>query len=87
MSRLDLAGTRFEAALAALEKAVLPLAAGRDDAAKAASRLAQLSAEREALQARVAELEAQIQSLSSVTEEVGERLDGAIGEIRTALGR
>jgi predicted nucleic acid-binding Zn-ribbon protein len=86
MSRLDLARTRFEAALAAVENAALPLAASRGEASKTSDRLVALSAEREALQARVAELEDEIQALSSITEEVEERLDGAIGDIRAALG-
>jgi hypothetical protein len=36
---------------------------------------------------RVAELEDEARSLSGLTEEVEGRLDGAIAEIRAALGR
>ena len=39
------------------------------------------------LLARIAELEEELQALTGITEEVEDRLDGAIGEIRTALGR
>jgi hypothetical protein len=43
--------------------------------------------ERDRLLARVAELEEDARALSGLTEEVETRLDGAIAEIRTALGR
>ena len=42
---------------------------------------------KEELLARIAELEDEIGALSGLTEEVEGRLDGAIGEIRAALGR
>lgn len=42
--------------------------------------------EREALLARIAELEDQVQSISSVNEEIETRLDSAMGDIRAALG-
>ena len=87
MSRLDLAKSRFEAALAALEGCAVPLAGARETASDTAAQLAELISERESLQVRVAELEDEIQTLSGLTEEVEGRLDGAIGEIRAALGR
>jgi chromosome segregation ATPase len=87
MSRLDLAKTRFEEALVALENTAIPLSQARNSALQTVSRLAELTSERESLQARVAELEDEIESLSGLTEEVETRLDGAIGEIRAALGR
>jgi hypothetical protein len=37
--------------------------------------------------ARIAELEDENRALAGITEEVEGRLDGAIGEIRAALGR
>ena len=49
--------------------------------------IAGLTAERESLFARVASLEEESRSLAGITEEVEERLDGAIAEIRSALGR
>jgi hypothetical protein len=60
-------------------------AAGSADGSKA--KLAALALERETLLARVAELEQEIQALESLTSEVETRLDGAIAEIRVALGR
>jgi hypothetical protein len=46
-----------------------------------------MSAEREHLLARVAELEDENRSLAGITEEVEGKLDGAIAEIRAALSR
>ncbi len=54
---------------------------------RAASRIAELTAERERLLARIAELEDEARTLAGLTEEVEDRLDGAIAEIRAALGR
>ena len=87
MSRLDLAQNRFQAALAALENTVASVGENLDAAAKLPERIAELEAEREKLLARIAELEEEVSVLSGLTEEVEGRLDGAIGEIRTALAR
>ncbi len=87
MGRLDTASDRFQQALAALEKTATPLAKARDSAADAATRLAELGQERERLLARIAELEDEARALTGLTDEVEDRLDGAIAEIRTALGR
>ena len=87
MSRLDLAQNRFQAALEALENTVASVGENLDAAAKLPERIAELEAEREKLLARIAELEEEIGILSGLTEEVEGRLDGAIGEIRTALAR
>ena len=46
-----------------------------------------LEAEREQLLLKVAALEEEVSALSGITEDVEERLDGAIGEIRAALAR
>ena len=73
MSRLDLAQTRFQAALEALENTVASVGENLDEAAK--------------LPERVAELEDDVSALSGLTEEVEGRLDGAITEIRAALAR
>ncbi len=87
MSRLELAAERLTKALEALDSAVLPLIGARESAAAAQAKIAQLDGEREQLVARVAALEEEARSLSGLTEEVEGRLDGAIAEIRAALGR
>ena len=58
-----------------------------DAAAKLPERVAELEAEREKLLARIAELEEVISVLSGLTEEVEDRLDGVMGEVRAALAR
>ena len=87
MSRLELAAERLAKALDALESVALPLVEARDSSAQARERIARLDGEREQLVARVAALEEETRSLSGLTEEVEDRLDGAIAEIRAALGR
>lgn len=87
MSRLDLAADRLRNALTQFENAALAVSEERDAAARTAEQVAQLAAERERLLARVAELEDELAALSTVTSEVENRLDGAIGEIRAALVR
>ena len=87
LSRLELAQKRLTQALESLEKAA-ELAARRGKAAAAAeARVAALDGERERLLTRISELEEELAALSSVTQEVEGRLDGAIGEIRAALAR
>ena len=87
MSRLELAQKRLTQALESLEKAA-ELSAKRGKTASAAeARIAALTGERERLQARIAHLEDELAALSSITQEVEGRLDGAIGEIRAALAR
>jgi hypothetical protein len=87
MSRLELATERLAKALDALESAALPLIGARDSAAETQTRITRLDGEREELVSRVATLEEETRVLSGLTEEVEGRLDGAIAEIRTALGR
>ncbi len=87
MSRLELAAERLGKALELLDSTAAPLEKARDSASDAERRTALLNGEREKLLARVAELEEEVRSLSGLTEEVEDRLDGAIAEIRTALGR
>jgi hypothetical protein len=87
MSRMNVARSRFLAALQALEEAAAGVGEGLDAAAQGAEQVARLEAERDRLLARVSELEDEIAALSSVTQEVEGRLDGAIGEIRAALAR
>ena len=87
MTRLDQARDRLAAALESLEKTSQKQAGATAVAAQLKSRVAALEGEREKLLARVAELEEELASLSSLTNEVENRLDGAIGEIRAVLGR
>jgi hypothetical protein len=87
MSRLEVAAERLAKALDALEEAATPLLQARESAAAAEAKIARLDVERGELVARVAALEEDARSLSGLTEEVEGRLDGAIAEIRAALGR
>jgi molybdenum-dependent DNA-binding transcriptional regulator ModE len=83
MGKLDLAAERLTKALNALDASVVPLVESRGGEGE----LSALRAEREVLLARIAVLEEELQALTDISEEVENRLDGAIGEIRTALGR
>jgi predicted nucleic acid-binding Zn-ribbon protein len=87
MSRLELAAERLAKALDALEEAAEPLVKARESAAAAEALVAHLNAEREELAVRVTALEEDARCLTGLTEEVEGRLDGAIAEIRAALGR
>lgn len=87
MSRLDSAAERFHAALESLDKQAVPFAGTQDSLKDVVARLANVTAERDRLRSRVAELEDESRSLSHITHEVEGRLDGAIAEIRAALGR
>jgi hypothetical protein len=87
MSRIDIAAAKLMAALDTLESALAPLTAARAQGVKDAAQNAELIGERESLIARIAELEDETRSLAGVTEDVEDRLDTAIAEIRTALGR
>jgi predicted phage-related endonuclease len=73
--------------MASVDSAVGPLVEAKRAAKEAAARISALTVERDRLLARVAELEEDARALSGLTEEVETRLDGAIAEIRTALGR
>ena len=87
MDRVGTATGRLANALNALDETLVPLLKARDDAADAKARLAQIGEERDRLLARIAELEEEARALGDISEEVETRLDGAIAEIRTALGR
>ena len=78
MSKLEAASARLNAALDALERAA---------SASSGAKAAELIKERGTLLARLAELEENARSLASTNEQIETRLDGAIGEIRAALGR
>ncbi len=86
MSRLDLASDRLKTALDGLERA-LALRGGDQAANNLQDRVAELEAERERLLEKVAALEEELAAQSGLAEDVESRLDGAIGEIRAALGR
>ena len=87
MGKLDLAAERLTNALNALDAGLVPLLEARGGGDEAETELAALRAERDNLLARIAVLEEELQALTDISEEVENRLDGAIGEIRTALGR
>lgn len=87
MTRLETAAARFAAALQQIEASGAPLLRAHAEMARAADRITELSAERDRLLARIAELEDETRSLSGLTQDVQGRLDGAIAEIRAALGR
>jgi predicted nucleic acid-binding Zn-ribbon protein len=83
MSRLDLAEKRLTVALEKLEKAAQTAAQQN----KLQPSLDALTEERDRLLTRIAQLEDELSALSSASQEVEGRLDGAIGEIRAALAR
>jgi len=87
MGKLEPAAERLTQALNALEAGLVPLLKAQEMAMAAESRIAALESERERLIARIADLEEDAESLSQISEEVETRLDGAIAEIRSALGR
>jgi chromosome segregation ATPase len=84
---MGIAAERLINAVNALEAALVPLAGARGDASDLRTRLAAANAERDRLLSRIAELEEEQRALAEISEEVETRLDGAIAEIRTALGR
>ncbi|HEY2446352.1 MAG TPA: DUF4164 family protein [Rhizomicrobium sp.] len=87
MAEFAEAATRLSAALDRLDSVLVPLDEAKERHARDAAEIAALAHEREGLLARIAELEEEVRALASVTEEVEGRLDGAIADIRTALGR
>jgi len=87
MSRLDAALARFSQALNRLETAAEANLVRTREAAGLEVELRILKEERDRLVARVAGLEEEARNLAGLTEEVEDRLDGAIAEIREVLGR
>ena len=87
MADLEDAAARLSAALERLDSVLLPHDEAQKRHARDAAQIASLSHEREGLLARIADLEEETRSLASVTEEVEDRLDGAVAEIRSALAR
>lgn len=86
MARLEAALARFSAALDLLE-ATLAERGEYTVPAEIGAELSELRREREHLLARVTILEEESSTLAGVSEAVETRLDGAIAEIRAALGR
>ena len=78
---------RLTAAIDRLENALRPQVEAQKRHARDAAEIASLTHERETLLARIADLEEETHSLASANEDVEGRLDGAIADIRAALGR
>ncbi|MBV9548906.1 MAG: DUF4164 family protein [Alphaproteobacteria bacterium] len=87
MSRLELASDRLRAALEGLERAVAARPPAGDETTHLQGRIVELEAERGRLVEKVAALEEELAAQAGLTEDVENRLDGAIGEIRAALAR
>ena len=87
MDALAAAAERLSAAIDRLENALKPQEEAQKRHARDAAEIASLTHERETLLARIADLEDEARSLASVNQEVEGRLDGAIADIRAALGR
>lgn len=89
MGRLDAALARFSSALDLLESRLdaRAQAGGAVEDEGTRTEIAELKLERERLYARIAALEEESSSLAGLTEAMEMRLDGAIAEIRAALGR
>lgn len=87
MDGIAAAAQRLSAALDRLEHALKPQEESQKRQARDAAEIASLTHERETLLARIADLEEETRSLAGANEEVEGRLDGAIADIRAALGR
>jgi predicted nucleic acid-binding Zn-ribbon protein len=87
MDALAAAADRLSAAIDRLENSLRPHEEAQKRHARDAAEIASLTHERETLLTRIADLEEETRSLASVNEEVEGRLDGAIADIRAALGR
>lgn len=85
MTKLSEAQARFSAALDALDKAVDAKGDSLRESSKLKAEINSLKSERETLYARIAALEEETRALAGLTEEVEDRLDDAIAEIRDVL--
>lgn len=85
MTKLAQAQARFSAALAALDRAFAESGGGQRKGGRPNAELIALKSERESLLARIAALEEETRVLAGLTEEVEDRLDDAIAEIREVL--
>jgi predicted nucleic acid-binding Zn-ribbon protein len=87
MDALTAAADRLAMAIDRLENSLKPQEEAQKRHARDTAEIASLTHERETLLTRIADLEEETRSLASVNEEVEGRLDGAIADIRAALGR
>ena len=87
MTKLAEVQARFSAAIDALDKAIEQPAGGLRQGAKLKAELNALKNEREALLGRIAALEEEARVLAGLTEEVEDRLDETIAEIRDVLAQ
>ena len=87
MTKLAEVQARFSAAIDALDKAIKQSASGPHQGAKLKAELNALKSERETLLGRIAALEEETRVLAGLTEEVEDRLDDAIAEIRDVLAQ
>ena len=78
---------RFSEAVSRLDTAVEQGLSRARDAARLEAELRSANEERDGLVVRVASLEDEARELAGLTDEVEDRLDGAIAEIREVLGR
>jgi cell division protein FtsB len=85
MTKLAEVQARFAAALDALDRAVAKSGRGVREDNKLNAEVSSLKAERESLFARITALEDETRVLAGLTEEVEDRLDTAIAEIRHVL--
>ena len=85
MTKLAQAQARFSASLDALDKAIGAPGGVSRHGSKLNSELAALKSERETLYSRIAALEEEARVLAGLTEEVEDRLDDTIAEIREVL--
>ena len=84
MTKFAEAQARFSAALDVLDKVIAQTGGQRQDGRMKAE-INALKSERETLFARIATLEEETRVLAGLTEEVEDRLDDAIAEIRDVL--
>ncbi|HEY4116101.1 MAG TPA: DUF4164 family protein [Rhizomicrobium sp.] len=87
MSRIETAVARLGSALDRLDKVAAPLAEAASRTSTLTACVGQLTEEREQLLIRLARIEDDSRALAAANEDIEVRLDGAIGEIRAALGR
>jgi predicted nucleic acid-binding Zn-ribbon protein len=85
MTKLAQAQARFSAALDTLDKAIEDSGVTMRLGSKLKVEMSALKSERETLYSRIAALEEETRVLAGLTEEVEDRLDDAIAEIREVL--
>ncbi len=85
MTRLERAMERFSASLDTLEQALAARQREGKALAEAQREIQGLKRDRERLQDEVERMKGEAEALESLTEEVSQRLDGAIREVRSIL--